>query len=417
MRGVPLGSGWLSTWVKPGCLLLACAIALLGGSGPAGAHQSPAGCTGNSINLDIARTPAQITNGQNVTYTLSVRNDASGACDVTNAAVTFNCPAPDGTPTGPLQTVVTGQSYPAGTAPVNIGTKICTVTVNPGVISAQAKADLSGVLHDVLIDNTPDVDPDAASASKTQSVVVLQVAMSVTKSCQPAVGAQLINVSGTVTNTGSDTLVNLACTDSQGAVLTLSSTTIAPSGSVTYTGSYTPTTNPSTDTVTCTATGQTTQTPVTAQSNPATCQVTVTTTLVTHPNPATGNINAVLNDSATLSGGINPTGSITFSLFPPSDPTCSGAPSFTQTKTVNGNGTYSTSGGPAASVVGVWHWQVDYSGDANNPPAHSGCLAETVTITKAIPTLSEWGMLLMVLLLVGIGLRTMSRRPDNPAAA
>ena len=112
-------------------------------------------------------------------------------------------------------------------------------------------------------------------------------------------------------------------------------------------------------------------------------------TLVTTPNPTTGTVNVTaLNDSAELSGGFNPTGSITFNLFAPSDSTCSGVPAFTQTVTVSGNGTYSTSGGPIANAVGTWRWTASYTGDTNNNTASSGCTAELVTIGLNQPSLS-----------------------------
>src|SRR5262249_7061212 len=50
---------------------------------------------------------------------------------------------------------------------------------------------------------------------------------------------------------------------------------------------------------------------------------------------------AKLTDSATLSGGVNPTGTITFTLLNPSNVTV-----YTDGLTENGNGTYDTSTGP-----------------------------------------------------------------------
>ena len=47
-----------------------------------------------------------------------------------------------------------------------------------------------------------------------------------------------------------------------------------------------------------------------------------------------------VTDTATLSGGYKPTGTITFNLFPTAD--CSGAPVDTETVTVSGNGTFTT---------------------------------------------------------------------------
>jgi hypothetical protein len=87
------------------------------------------------------------------------------------------------------------------------------------------------------------------------------------------------------------------------------------------------------------------------------------------------------NDAFTLSGGFSPTGSITFSLYSPSDATCSGSPALTQTVTVSGNGTYSTTNTTfIASTEGTWRWQSSYGGDNNNLPVTSTCGTEQFTI-------------------------------------
>src|SRR5205814_812552 len=90
---------------------------------------------------------------------------------------------------------------------------------------------------------------------------------------------------------------------------------------------------------------------------------------------------ATLNDAATLSGGFGPTGTITFNLYDPDQAGCTGTPRFTQTVTVNGNGTYSTTGGFPADKSGTWNWTATYSGDNNNAPAASNCGSEPVQIT------------------------------------
>jgi uncharacterized protein (DUF2141 family) len=104
-------------------------------------------------------------------------------------------------------------------------------------------------------------------------------------------------------------------------------------------------------------------------------------TLGTTPNPSSGTVGAVLNDSATLTGAHNPTGSIVFSLFAPGDTSCSGAPAYTQTVALSG-ASAATSPGFTSNAAGTWHWTADYAGDANNNAAHSGCQSEPVTITQ-----------------------------------
>jgi hypothetical protein len=89
------------------------------------------------------------------------------------------------------------------------------------------------------------------------------------------------------------------------------------------------------------------------------------------------------NDSATLFGGFNPTGNITFNLFSPSDSTCAGTPAMHQVVTVSGNKTYITTNTTfLASATGEWRWQVTYSGDTSNQGATSACGVENFTITN-----------------------------------
>jgi len=91
---------------------------------------------------------------------------------------------------------------------------------------------------------------------------------------------------------------------------------------------------------------------------------------------------AIPNDTATVTGGNNPTGTVTFDLFDPGDSTCSGTPAFTQTVALSG-GTASTSNTTfVATTPGTWRWRLSYSGDAHNPAKTSGCGIESFTITS-----------------------------------
>jgi hypothetical protein len=103
-----------------------------------------------------------------------------------------------------------------------------------------------------------------------------------------------------------------------------------------------------------------------------------------HPTASTAQ-NLLPNDSFTLSGATaNAGGTITFNLYAPSDATCAGAPALTQTVTVSGNGTYSTTNTTfVASAEGTWRWQSSYTGDANNDPASSACGVERFTIANS----------------------------------
>jgi hypothetical protein len=97
-----------------------------------------------------------------------------------------------------------------------------------------------------------------------------------------------------------------------------------------------------------------------------------------------------VSDAAALAGGSNPTGSMTFMLFGPNDPTCSGAPAFTSAAiAVNGNGNYG-SGPFTTSLAGTYLWIASYSGDANNNAVATACGApgQSVVVQKASPAVT-----------------------------
>lgn len=91
-------------------------------------------------------------------------------------------------------------------------------------------------------------------------------------------------------------------------------------------------------------------------------------------------VKVILSDSATLSGGSSPTGSITFNLY--QNTTCTGTPAFTKQVTVSGNNTYQSGDSQqfTTSIDTEFRWTVSYSGDANNNAASSACTAEKVVI-------------------------------------
>jgi hypothetical protein len=91
--------------------------------------------------------------------------------------------------------------------------------------------------------------------------------------------------------------------------------------------------------------------------------------------------NSKLTDSASLSGGASPTGSITFSLKNPSNVSV-----YSDTVTVTGNGTYNTSAGNNAGGFlptdsGTYTWSASYSGDGNNAGATDNGQNESETVT------------------------------------
>src|SRR5262249_3343146 len=97
---------------------------------------------------------------------------------------------------------------------------------------------------------------------------------------------------------------------------------------------------------------------------------------------------AAMNDSATLTG-IKPNGTITFRLYAPDGVTVV----YTDTVSVNGNGTYYTAsqgnspGGYVPTATGVYHWVASYSCDKATNPVSSGSLDEPEQVNAASPTI------------------------------
>jgi uncharacterized repeat protein (TIGR01451 family) len=113
----------------------------------------------------------------------------------------------------------------------------------------------------------------------------------------------------------------------------------------------------------------------------------VTPTLTTTPeqtNVTLGPNSVTLTDTATLSGGNNPSGNLVFTLSGP------GGFSESQTVTVNGNGGYMASITLPTSgmVAGTYQWTAVYSGDnQNHEVSDSNPDDELVTVRPATPTL------------------------------
>ncbi len=114
-----------------------------------------------------------------------------------------------------------------------------------------------------------------------------------------------------------------------------------------------------------------------------------TPTLVTQASPTTA-VPGALTDSATLSGGLSPTGTITFHLY--SDASCTqevaGSP---KTATVAGNGTYTSSPAITVNTAGTYYWRDSYGGDTNNNAiALTACNAanESTIVNPVSPTLT-----------------------------
>ncbi|MGH2935182.1 MAG: hypothetical protein ACRDL2_11825 [Gaiellaceae bacterium] len=96
--------------------------------------------------------------------------------------------------------------------------------------------------------------------------------------------------------------------------------------------------------------------------------------LVTHVASGTVSFNSPVSDTATLSGGTSPTGTIHFALYGPNDPSCSGSAVYSHDVTVSGNGAYGSGNSNPITASGTYEWAVKYtSADGNNTSVDLGC--------------------------------------------
>ncbi|MEV0970884.1 vWA domain-containing protein [Microtetraspora glauca] len=130
------------------------------------------------------------------------------------------------------------------------------------------------------------------------------------------------------------------------------------------------------------------------------------TTTPSGPVPAGGNV----SDTATLSDGYHPTGTVTFQLFGPGDTSCA-TPIATRTETLSGSGT-AASGNVTIGAAGTYRWTAIYSGDAHNNSVTSPCSAEQVTVTPQRLTGRAYGLTADATL-AGIQLVNIAPTPDS----
>jgi LPXTG-site transpeptidase (sortase) family protein len=94
-------------------------------------------------------------------------------------------------------------------------------------------------------------------------------------------------------------------------------------------------------------------------------------TITTFASPAFDTVGTAVTagDSATLSSGNNPTGSVSFTLY--SDAACTTSVMSGSGAISGGAASWSTSWTPTA--LGTYHWQASYAGDANNHASTTAC--------------------------------------------
>jgi uncharacterized repeat protein (TIGR01451 family) len=118
-----------------------------------------------------------------------------------------------------------------------------------------------------------------------------------------------------------------------------------------------------------------------------------TTTAIAAPTLTTQASSSVqlggsISDTATLSGGSSPTGTITFYAYGPDDSNCGSSPAFVSTVDVSsGNGQYG-SGPFTPAAAGTYRFLAVYEGDTNNKAVATVCndANESVVVIGPSPT-------------------------------
>jgi hypothetical protein len=116
-------------------------------------------------------------------------------------------------------------------------------------------------------------------------------------------------------------------------------------------------------------------------------KATPTLSLSLSPNPVVAG--RTVSGAATLANGVNsPGGTATYTVYANNTCTTPVTPAQTSTKTVT-NGSAPNSDALAFNLAGTFYWRVSYSGDANNNPVASLCVALNVAKTTATLAMTQ----------------------------
>ena len=91
-------------------------------------------------------------------------------------------------------------------------------------------------------------------------------------------------------------------------------------------------------------------------------------------------------DTANLTGGVSPTGTLIFKFYAPADTNCAGPPVFTSPPVaVSGSGSY-TSAPYTPTVAGTFRTIASYSGNASNVPVTTKCNENGESVVVSAPS-------------------------------
>ena len=298
----------------------------------------------------------------------------------------------------PATAVGSGGASPTGTVTFNLynnatgsGTPLFTDTESlsgGSVTSASYTTTAAGTDYWVATYNGDSNNSSVSSGNGDEPVVVGAASPSISTSQQPAsamVGASIADkatVSAGVSPTGTVTF-NLY-NNATGSGTPLFTDTESLSGGSATSASYT-TTAAGTDYWVATYNGDSNNKSVSSGNGDEPVVVgAASPSISTSQQPASAMVGASIADKATVSGGVSPTGTVTFNLY--NNATGSGTPLFTDTESLSGGS--ATSASYTTTAAGTDYWVATYNGDSNNKSVSSGNGDEPVVVGAASPSIS-----------------------------
>src|SRR4051812_20979833 len=185
-------------------VLLAALVGALLLPGAAQAHQSPAGCQVNGVDLPLFESAAVVRPGDTMIFRVGVQNNNNFfglPCDISNAQVGFRLPTANGRydPASTPINLGSGLAFASMVGPKQVGPDLTWVVnfADPRITTGAAQAQITGKLH-----VTP-ADPDFAGITKDISFLVSNPSLTIDKTGSTTGGLAPQNVVYTyvVTNT------------------------------------------------------------------------------------------------------------------------------------------------------------------------------------------------------------------------
>ncbi len=298
------------------------------------------------------------------------------------------------------QATVTGGTNPTGTVTFNLfsnpngtGTPLFTDANEPlnasGIATSKGyTATTTGTDYWVATYNGDSKNAPVSSDPTSEPVSITPASPTINTTQQPAtatVGASIADmatVSGGFNPTGTVTFYLYNNSTATGTPLFTDTESL--SGGAATSAAYTATAT-GTDYWVATYNGDSNNSAVTSGAALEPVVLTPSTpTINTTQQPATATVGASIADMATVSGGFNPTGTVTFNLY--DNPNGTGTPLFTDSETLVGGA--ATSKGYTATTTGTDYWVATYNGDTNNATVTSGTTLEPVVLTPSTPTIN-----------------------------